>query len=1025
MARFASLFFLLVLASAGLAQKDIRFKRVTTEAGKNIVAVRCFLYDSHGYMWMGSEDSGFIRFDGTRAREYTSDELRTDQFNSTSVWLIFEDQNRQVWIGTNAGALMKYNRYLDRFELMNDSTSSSPHQLYSWAADELGNFWIGSLGGGLYYYNPETRITESFKSNPQDTTSLYDNYVTGLAFDHTGKLWIGTTGGLCSYDKKTKSFQRHQLTNVNPGDTYRYRVIRSLTFASDHALYVSTYGGLHKIDLETGRNDHFIHDDKNKNSLSSNSLFNAIEDLNGKIWIGTHGGGLNLFDPVSKKFTHWKRREGDQESLSSNNIFSIYYASNGLLWIGAADNTVNLYHSTDKPFHTIQHAPGNLNSLSSGWVRSIMQEDDSIYWIGFNGSGLNRLNLNTGKVKSFVNDPNNPKSLGHNAVVGLDQDSRKNIWIGLEGGGINSFDKRTGTFTRYTYNTSNSISNNAVSALIVDQDDRVWAATYRSGINVLDTRQNRFYQFSEDSLKNQGISFAATFDIRELSNSLWFNTRQGIIVFDKQSQQFVKIADEGVLSTTKSMSLIDMKPYSESEMLLFTATDIQLVSYKNANNIDIRTIHSLKQEDGKILSFVVDHEKLIWYVTKDHLVRLNLQTKEWKKYTKEDGLLNIDFGTLTIDNSGRIFIGSRDGINWFYPKEITDDATPCRLVFNDFQLYNHPVKIQTIDSITHFLLPGHISQLDEITLTHDQSFFSVGFGALEYVSPLKIQYAYRLDGFDHDWVHVGNRNFASYTNLDPGQYKLQVKASNPDGYWSEPISLSIKIEPPFWRTAWFMVMVFITTLGLIYFIHRYRIAQLLKIERLRTKIASDLHDEVGSSLTRISIYSDLLKNEKDDTERSNYLQRINTVSREVVSTMSDIVWSIDNRSDSAESLFLRMKEYSAEVLSSKGIESSFQISGISEKSELEPLVRQNIYLIFKESITNVVKHAQAQHVTIEISQNSEEFSMIISDDGVGFDSSVQNQGHGLRSMQRRAFSIDGTIEFANSAGSQIIFRRKI
>ncbi len=220
-----------------------------------------------------------------------------------------------------------------------------------------------------------------------------------------------------------------------------------------------------------------------------------------------------------------------------------------------------------------------------------------------------------------------------------------------------------------------------------------------------------------------------------------------------------------------------------------------------------------------------------------------------------------------------------------------------------------------------------------------------------------------------------------------------------------------------------MILVLLLIGGVLYFGHRYQLAQSLKIERLRTKIASDLHDEVGSSLTRISIYSDLLQNGNNENERSNYLSRISSMSREIVSTMSDIVWSIDSRSDTADALFFRMKDFATELLQPKNIQFDFKVGGIHGNVILEPILRQNIYLIFKETINNVVKHAEASYVIVEII-NTPKFKMTIRDNGKGLNTRQNQRGNGLRNMDRRAKSIQGQIDFTNKNGTQVVFTRK-
>jgi signal transduction histidine kinase len=235
--------------------------------------------------------------------------------------------------------------------------------------------------------------------------------------------------------------------------------------------------------------------------------------------------------------------------------------------------------------------------------------------------------------------------------------------------------------------------------------------------------------------------------------------------------------------------------------------------------------------------------------------------------------------------------------------------------------------------------------------------------------------------------------------------------------------MAIVIRPPYWRTWWFVLLVIILVVALAYSVHRYRLRQTLQLERLRNKIASDLHDEVGSSLTRISIYSDLLQNGMTEKENVTYLKRINEVSREVVGTMSDIVWSIDNRNDSFGALILRMKDFANEVLQAKNIEIEFLTESVDNEKILDPALKQNLYLIFKESINNVIKHAQACKVKVHLINTTEQFTMTIYDDGKGFLTDTVSRGNGLRNMERRAKAMNAEFSLQSREGTLLTIKR--
>jgi len=1006
---------LLLFTTCCLAQEPLRFKHIVRDNGSSITSVQSFHQDVNGYLWMASIASDLIRFDGTNFRYYGFADFETDSARSSRGTVVFEDSKQQLWVGTDTGLLFRYDRIKDQFVVATDTLQSAGARFFCATEAPDGSFWLGSLGGGLIKFHPETKTFKQYKAEQGNADALPDNFISGLGYDKDGTLWISTTRGLCSYDSQNDVFISYPLSNINPDDTYRYRVIRSLHISGDK-IYLSTYGGLQIFDRILKTSQHIIHTPDNKKSLSHNSLFGVAEANDGKLWIATYGGGLNQFDPVTQTFTHWKNDAFNTEGISSNNLFSVYLDPNGLLWVGTADKTVNVLNTTAKKFYRVKGNAGQPNGISRGWVRTLLQENDSIFWLGFNGEGLNKLNLNTGAVEKFVHDVKNPNSISHNAVSGLSKDQQGNLWIALEGGGINKLDAKTKKITRFLAG-ENSINNNAISALLVDTENFLWATAYRSGLNLFDIRNNKVKQINNDSLRTAaGISFEFVDNIFELNGNIWFNGQNQVVVFDKKYNRFVKVAETGRLLQADNPFNLEIIPYSETEMLLITRDEARAIHYVSPDSILSESLFKMSAAEG-LKSFTV-HNKDVWYVTNSQFVRWNPLENTKHVYTETDGVTTDELSFVYEDTQGRIFVTSMDGFSWFYPDQIVDDTLSRKIVFTDFKLFNHSATQQP-DSVYNFSITGQVSQLKSVNLKHNHSFFSIEFAAQEFIAPEKIQYAYRLSGFDKEWVYVGNRNFASYTNLDPGHYTFEVKSTNPDGYWSEKtISLSIVINPPFWRTWWFITAALLTFVCLLYAVHRYRLAQSLKLERLRTKIASDLHDEVGSSLTKISIYSELVQNGLDEKEKATYLHSIGGLSREVVSTMSDIVWSIDNNNDSLHELINRMKDFATEVLHARNIDFEFTLPKTESKKVLDPVLRQNIYLIFKEAINNIVKHSKASRVNVYIKTHPH-FELRIEDNGVGLAAHQSHSGNGLRNMNRRAVAVGGTITFTSTAGTTI------
>ncbi|HEY6906389.1 MAG TPA: triple tyrosine motif-containing protein, partial [Ignavibacteriaceae bacterium] len=288
-------------------------------------------------------------------------------------------------------------------------------------------------------------------------------------------------------------------------------------------------------------------------------------------------------------------------------------------------------------------------------------------------------------------------------------------------------------------------------------------------------------------------------------------------------------------------------------------------------------------------------------------------------------------------------------------------------------------------------------------------------------APEMNQYVYRMEGFDRDWITGGTRHYVTYTNLDPGDYVFHIKATNSDGKWNErETSIAVIIHPPFWGTWWFRTLLILFLVLGLYLIYRIRLKRMLEIERLRVRIASDLHDDIGSALTRISLESELLNSGTDPDENRAGLRRIGDMSREIISSMSDVVWSIDARNDSTEDLLNHMKDFAFSLFSLKNIHVAFETKNIDSKKKLKVDVRQNIYLIFKEAINNSVKYSKSNEIYIRLENGENYFQMIIHDPGSTL-STGKLTGQGLRNMQMRAERIGGRIEYLNNEGFKIIF----
>lgn len=1023
--RQSSFVFLLIAFCTNAQQFSTRFRRIdqVTRAHHNNLFTT--LKDSEGYIWF-SIDNGVARYDASNVVRYTGKSLLDEKRERPVARILFEDSARNLFTITSTGKLLQYDRLKDRFYQANDSATL----LGKTAKDLLiqGNkkFWVAHLGEGLACVDLSNRSIRWYKNDPTNPRSLPNNFVTALARDKRGTMWVATTAGLFRFNSQSDDFDFVELKNKNKEDTYRFRVIRSLAYdsLSDH-LFIGTYGGLHVFNLTNNTQEHLIHNPGNKNSLSINSIFTVLYDpRDNGLWICTYGGGLNYYNLNTRTFQRWYHDPADHESVGSDNIPGIYLDREGLLWVTTAEAGFYVLNTKPEIFHRIVHQAKNPNSILNGLPRAVYAENDSIIWIGFNGTGLNRMNLKTGYTTRFVCDPSQPGSLAHNAVIAIDEDRYGRIWVGLEGGGVAIYNYKKDSFEHLRYQAGKTgILNDAVSSLLVDED-WVWITAFNSPLTAYNMETGVYKHFNADSLWKLGISFYSVRRMRKFDNNIWFETNHGTVVFDKEARVFQKLSnkDEQVYTVFVNEGSEAFNTVPREVQLLLTGNQVHVTEYRTGDSLRTRLIYDGSHHVHRFADLVMDRNRVLWLATEGNIVSYNTQTRQERIFDAAHGLEVADlYMGFETDKQGRIYTKSTKGLVWFEPlalNERTEDRFDIK--FTTLKIFNQEIGVDTSSSKRNRRFDKHISFARQINLKPSENFFSLSFTALFFENPSLVKYRYRLKGFSDDWVETGTTNFVSFTSLSPGFYTLEVTATtNPQVWGSNLASITIRVLPPFWRTWWFMVGMLVLVGILLYGAHQYRVNQKLQLERLRTKIASDLHDEVGSSLTRISIYSDLLDNGVDENEKKTYLTNIRETSREVVSTMSDIVWSVDNRSDRLGDLLLRMKDFAAQLLVPKNIEFEFTVHTHDDKVLLSPQVKQNLYLIYKEALHNIVKHAQAKHVSIRVDQSSRNIVVQVADDGIGFTEHENNKGNGLRSMRKRAADIHARLDLKVQNGTTI------
>jgi signal transduction histidine kinase len=369
------------------------------------------------------------------------------------------------------------------------------------------------------------------------------------------------------------------------------------------------------------------------------------------------------------------------------------------------------------------------------------------------------------------------------------------------------------------------------------------------------------------------------------------------------------------------------------------------------------------------------------------------------------------------------------GVVSFDPDSIEDNMHIPSVQITSFKKFEKPLNIDSL-----------MASEGEIRLSYKENFFSFDFVALDYTNPIKNQYAFKLDNFHDEWIYVGNRRFASFTNLSPGEYTFRVKGSNSDGIWNEQQQAQVKIiiTPPFWRTYWFYIITLATLVicAKLFYDYRvkrkvYRLMEMEKVklaenERVRKLAAQDLHDEFGNRLTRISLLTELIKARLNGhgTEVSDLLSKISDNSNQLYQGTKDFIWSINPEHDSLYEVAVRLKDFGDDLFDKTAV--SFQATGIND--QLKPVIlpmgdSRHLILLFKEAMSNILKHARCIAVALNFAINQDYITICLTDNGKGFEKEKEKGGNGLMNMNSRAKKLNGKLQIqsARDEGTRIIF----
>lgn len=1004
-------------------------KHLTFADGLPQNTINFITQDEKGFFWIGT-NGGLSRFDGYEFVNYT----QKDGLPSNLIFDLLKTGDHNFWLATKNGLVSFnpegaiYNRVItpDESQKLPEppmfTTYSLPDdknvRFNNLIQSSTGTIWVGTENG-LYRLKKSTNHyqLESFDLAlpPNANKFIYEVYE-----DRKGAIWIGTTDLLMRISPNGRVTRYSE----NPGATYSV-----IVEDSKNRLWVGTnHQGLFEFGVDENETPKLIRQFAERKDSEIEWIDTISESADGKLWLGGLTG-LYQFDSTAETLFRYTRSSG----LDYNRFQTSYEDRAGNLWLGTKANGIyrlsaeglisfeiedhisfvkSLGFDKDKNLlltffltNTVLDEKGAkvLRDISaqvsppSEWHLGVLSEK-GFKWtipkfpqkIAFYGWGENQLSLQSRTGEWWIvtgeglyrfpavafdklsqNSPiqifNEKNGLNSGGILHIFEDSQGNIWIATEGKDENGLYKweRATEKIRDMSNVEgfSGIQKDFVTAFAEDKSGNIWFSLYLQG-------------------------FARIYDEKI---DLW-GTNRGVptggvanLFFDSENRLWLAMRENGILR-------ID-KPEAEN---------LDLVNYTETNGLSSNRTFSMTQDNGRLVYIGTDRDVNIF----------DPQTARFRYLRLSKTQAQREFRSAICDKSGNLWFGTTEGLVKYTPSPEKNSASP-EILITGASVESVPQKVSAVGT----------KELSLPTLASNQNQVRINFVSLSNSENEDVNYQYKLSE-NNGWSLPGKERTVNFANLSAGNYQILIRAVAPDGSLSaNPAIVSFRVLPPIYLRWWFLTLIAFVIAAAFYALYRFRVQRLLEIERTRTFIATDLHDDIGSNLSKISILSEVVRMQlaHEGKPDNKLLGSIAEISRESVSSMSDIVWAINPKRDSALEMARKMREYAEELFVPKNVFVSFSEPDKGAKIKLSMDLRRDLYMIFKEAINNIAKHSNCSAVKIVFNIQRNEIVLRIEDDGIGFEAAEQINGNGLANMKTRVEKLKGDfrIESISNKGTNI------
>ncbi len=967
---------LLLMGVGNWAQKpQLRFSKVTSAQGLSQSSVHCMTQDLDGFIWMGTTH-GLNRYDGKEMVIYRHDRNDPTSILSNRITDVIADSENGLWVGTYGGLSYSTGQEPLTRKFLPTPLDGSHPIITSVFQDSHDQIWVGTTIG-LF-----VRKGSKFELIHHEWSA--DNQVTDL-LEFEGQIWVCNRQGLFNFNQGLETFEP-----VTVGDSdYVFALLvneNKIWAASNNGLYVKE---THQMEFE----QIYEFDQSPRVYVSSMA---ATSDA---IWIGTPSG-LGRMDKSTLQVDLYQYDVRDAQCLSANYVWDLMVDRQQTLWIATSPGGANRLVQ-DKPyFQVVTELPTKDTLIHDNLVIALSQAN-KVTWVGTQFDGLRRINGN----KSTKIWP----AEGLASVLAICESRfSPTVWFSTMVGLYEISDPNQAQ-PKAKRLEALLPEQRSILDLCEDEDGVVWLGATK-GLSWYDPGDGSHVDLSK--LVPESIS-AIKFDS---SGSLWLACKGRV----------ARITDPK--SPAVTVETIHQSPYDwfhdlaeDKHGVIWIGGDLGLMKWDPIEETLTDMNKELGVEAASVSSILIDQHNSLWISSRVGLILFDQERKSSRVFSQVDGLNGLEFtpGASFALGTSLFMLGGVNGYCFFDPNQIKRNGRPVDAAITDVTLF--------YEAIDEHLWQVKESGDKQISLTHQQNNLSFSFAALDFEYAGRNRFSYMLNGYESSWQQVGSHNFAHYSKLAPGEYVFKVKAANSDGIWSDaPASIAIVIAPPFWRTAWFVVLISLALASLCAWIFaaRTRMKKRLELAAIESRrlAAADFHDHLGHQLTRMAMLSTLAKDQRSDPAKLNVrLEQIQSTSQRLYLESRDFIWSLLPGEHKLADLALYLKDFGDELFDSSTIHFRFE-SRTNEMANisLSGNQRRHLSLIVKEALHNSLRHSLATDVTLHLSYKSSAIEITVEDNGCGFDLSAST-GLGLRNIKERSKALEASfaIDSEPNVGSRI------